>query len=432
MLVTEAPLIDLPVLAGDDAGRLHAVWWGRGSGEAADAPSAIYYARWEDGAWSVPTDILLGPAGRAATLPNIAVDGEGWVHVTFSAPQLFHSAALADEALDPRAWSLPRDISQGRPVVLPTGLVVGPDGVLHVVYSAQAEEVYHVSSADAGATWSDATAVSTTSADRATGFAGLAVDGVGTLHAVWQEALLPQGHPVLGVLYARSSDGGASWSLPLRLAEADYGEPSIVVDALDRVHVVYAGRAGVGEKLHRYSDDGGLTWSAPHAVIGKGGGLTGRVGLVADAAGQVHLVAGQEAPLYSVWLAGEWSRPESLTAGMATLGYTEQPALALVCGNQLHALFWDGRARLWHTWRSLPLAGCQPELTSASPTPPATETPAPTSTPPPAVAAPLGSAPSGGSSSGTSQRMPLIWGAGAALGVVLLALVASRRGGRKR
>jgi hypothetical protein len=30
-------------------------------------------------------------------------------------------------------------------------------------------------------------------------------------------------------------------------------------------------------------------------------------------------------------------------------GYIEQPALTVTNGNELHAVFWDDRARLWHT-----------------------------------------------------------------------------------
>lgn len=96
----------------------------------------------------------------------------------------------------------------------------------------------------------------------------LAVDSQGKLHLVWTE----QNQNSLDVYYARSADGGITWSASQDIvpeAQLPVFSPNIVVGSDDTLHLVWNARAPQAVQLHyRQSRDGGNTWSAPIVISG--------------------------------------------------------------------------------------------------------------------------------------------------------------------
>lgn len=211
----------------------------------------------------------------------------------------------------------------------------------------------------------------------------LAVDGRGRVHAVW--TVMPwQGRLAM---YARSDDGGTTWGVPQVIDSADradyvadYGPIFIDVETHgeDEIHFIWDGAPTV-ERNHAWSSDGGATWSAPVRLIPE---ITqvGRAGwndMVADSAGTLHAVA-LIRPWYAQWTsAGGWSR----STAIGQTQFAEWIRLALSRGNQLHVVWTDKTPNqpnsVWyvHGQTSAPAAPAQ-ALPTVAPSP----APGPTST----------------------------------------------------
>lgn len=351
-LVYESANIERPVLVGDPSGVLHSFWSGLSSEQSTDdANRGIFYARRMNGSWSIPRDIIARPEGGAYGDPEAIIDGNGMIHLFWIGPYLYSSVAPVVNADNPHSWTERRELSEGNSVAGPFGVVLAPDGRMHILFAVLGGDVYHRVWNPKLARWSDLTRVSNLSQGIAASGARLAVDRSGKLHATWNLQPLPDGYPPLGVSYAYSGDGGTTWSDAVSIAETDYGEATIATDQSQSVHVIYSGRVGVGGKYHRISKDGGKTWSDSVAVLPPqdGIGLTGVVGLAVDTANRLHLLANDG--LYAFWNGEVWSSPQrAIDLAALSLGYSEDPALGLLNGNQVHAMIWTNRAKLLHAW----------------------------------------------------------------------------------
>jgi hypothetical protein len=99
----------------------------------------------------------------------------------------------------------------------------GPrDGCLHAVWADAGEDggdILARSSCDGGTTWSDAVLVSSGPHGGAQFFPRVSVDGRGTAHVVYQTQAYDPGHVLVDADWARSTDGGATWTVE-RLTQA--------------------------------------------------------------------------------------------------------------------------------------------------------------------------------------------------------------------
>lgn len=133
------------------------------------------------------------------------------------------------------------------------------NGVVHVVWQDNRDgntEIYHRSSADGGATWSEARNLSRNSADSrypAIVSSGDAID------VVWEDTR----YGASEILLARSTDGGISWSAPVRLTNAPGASafPSLSTGGGTVFLVWQDARGGRNEIYLKRSTDHGSTWS---------------------------------------------------------------------------------------------------------------------------------------------------------------------------
>jgi hypothetical protein len=93
----------------------------------------------------------------------------------------------------------------------------GPfDGCLHAVWADAAEDGADIlarSSCDGGATWSDAALVSSGPHEGAQFFPRVSVDDRGTVHVVYQTQAYDPAHVLVDADWARSLDGGRTWTV---------------------------------------------------------------------------------------------------------------------------------------------------------------------------------------------------------------------------
>jgi hypothetical protein len=219
-----------PNLAVSPDGSVHVVWYSgiQRSSERGDSLDLLMYRVLRNGRWSDVNNIVLTTDGGYTVRNSIAIGRDGRLHVSLrSRTKIAYTSAPWEEAWSARSWKTP----------------------------------YPVSSQN-GAYYNS-----------------IAVDSRNILHVVWSETIFDDTsgpvrlcHDCANLFYRRSTDNGQTWSSPINLSNSPDGDnrPQIVIDSLDRIHVVwdngrdwYAG-AGVPKRgVYRRSDDGGQTWSAP-------------------------------------------------------------------------------------------------------------------------------------------------------------------------
>ena len=444
-----------PFLLADSSGTLHALWGGAGlNGEK----GAIFYRRLVDGVWSQTVDIIAPPGGSAALHPSAAIDAAGTMHLVWTSDKLYYSRAHVSEALDPRGWSAPYQMTNSAassPV-----MTLGPDGSLNVLFASQGSTpaVYLLKSEDGGDFWRVAVQVSFPQDGAYTLSTSLAIDSRGRLHAAWDEgrqgAALAEGQttaPPAGVFYARSDDGGAHWSYPKNMARGEQGQPAIAVDGRDGVHLFWSGTAAFEGKYHTYLDPQDPEWQQTERLLPGAQGLLGPAALAVDSSGrlQVALAAASQTLFAEAsageimalsWWDGRWADRvhASLPVSEAQVEQSS-PALAVTGGSTLH-LVWlandlraaaqiDAPATLWYSARRLgaapiellPLATRQAPSVTA--TPEATHTAIPL-TPTPWVVDESGFLPQ---EPFWYRPAPLIFGAGLTLSLIILIITLTLR-----
>ena len=213
-------------------------------------------------------------------------------------------------------------------------------------------------SADGGHTWLPPVAVARGKGNHFLDKEWLAVDSAGALDVAWTDSHLGRS-PVQRVLFSRSMDGGATWSVPERISSASdrsAAAPVVLPGPNGRVAVAYLHFGSLDRTTLRVvrSSDSGATWSRPVRVAGYEGGSV--LGIRADAglAGTARPGTGR---LELAWQAhgrgfdtsdlftsrsgdggASWSRPRRLRAGS---GPQFTPALATKDG-VVHLLFYEG------------------------------------------------------------------------------------------
>jgi hypothetical protein len=254
-----------------------------------------------------------------------------------------------------------------------------------------------ISSEDNGFTWSTESIISfTNTPDTSADYTHAAITSDGTIHVVWTEYQLPVGWPPLGLYYSHSNDGGQTWSRPIKMADDYYNQITVATFGDRIVHLAWNGAAGVGGRYHRWSQDGGKSWSSTQSVVPEGfGGSEGPPQLAIDALGTLHLITTFDQRVwYSYFQPTSGQRWSELTyvptgdeSGIppidqpidpTTQRLIEHPAMAINGGNKLHLVFWDEQSnqqfiQYWYSTKQTS-AGPLDFKPFVSPTPPAQAT----------------------------------------------------------
>lgn len=379
----------------DDYGYVHVFWT---ETLFRDGRTVLQHARFDGVAWSSPNDIHV--AGEMGSL-SPSVDQNGQLYLAWTeghTGSVHYTHAPANNALSAQNWVPPAQVD------IPARnlqLRIDAGGVWHILYS-QTEDpgVFYTRSADQGQTWSEPAWLDPDiSPNHIPDSLNFEVDQTGGLHAVWfYGALTQEARPDL-VRYARSVDGGRTWSAPLTMdravPERNYhltnASPVMTVVG-QTLHVVWAA-GSLPYRYHRMSTDAGQTWSTARQVFGE---LHGQAfdGLAVDRAGRVHFLGQIRYPqgIYHVtWDQGLWTPPtliyliaqEGAEPGIGNRIHAHSTHPVVRAGNQLVLTFTDGPAdpnrRLFVMYRLLD--DLEPLEPNPTPAPIAQLVPAPSSTP---------------------------------------------------
>jgi hypothetical protein len=410
-------------LLADQYGYLHCFWkeilFENGN-------TVIKYARFDGATWTQPNDIYL----TNAEVRNISpfVDQQGILYIAWPEGggtntyfSYVYTYAPANNALSTQNWARPL---QTRIPARNAYMRIDSEGVFHLLYINQTTEeagVYHMRSEDKGITWSEPVWLDPDILlEHTPDSLNFEIDEKDVLHAVWWYGALGQGRPDW-VRYSHSLDGGHTWSAPFMIdryvEETDHevrsAAPRMIIQG-QSVHVIWAG-GDLPYRNHRYSTDGGRTWSPSVHIFGELHGQAGD-GLAVDRSGRIHFFGQIRYPLgirHAYWDHDRWSTPELVF--LVTEGETEPDFLnnrdlvhahdtipVVRAGNQLVLTFTDPptdpNRRLFVMYRTLddipPLEPVPTPVPSATPIPIASPTaipprpsPTPTATVPPFDAA---------------------------------------------
>ncbi|MBC7224766.1 MAG: exo-alpha-sialidase, partial [Anaerolineae bacterium] len=218
----------------------------------------------QDAAWIQTTQADF----QAGTLENL--DAASW-------PGALHLTTLPFAVNAPLTAEGTEASRQYQPAV-----AVGSDGTLYLLwYDLQGSYgVYASRSTDGGTTWTEASLVSWDSAPLhplLVEHIAVALDGAGVLHAVWADNRPHSDTDAdLDIFYARSTDGGTTWSANVRLNDAPgtatQTDPVLVVSPDgSSIYVAWKdgrntdsapGSSNDWDIYLARSTDGGLTWGA--------------------------------------------------------------------------------------------------------------------------------------------------------------------------
>lgn len=307
-------------LIADPYGYVHVFW----AEENPDETNLILYARYDGETWSYPVDIYI--SGPNSPINGIApfVDAYGTLHVMW-AEGLFpkfmrYTYAPALDALSSANWAKPNQI---RLQADQLDFLVDDQGIFHVLFgmnNAAGRGVFYAQSRDQAVTWSSPLWLDPDNpSELLPAKITFAFDDAGGMHAVWFYKAFEESNGDW-VRYIQSLDQGQTWSKPFTIAKNSEGDdelnafasPVMAVSG-QTIHVIWAG----GDLLyrhHRYSPDGGNTWSNTTRILGDLNGQAGD-GLIIDGMGRPHYFAQIRFPvgIYHTYLDEDhWTFPQMI------------------------------------------------------------------------------------------------------------------------
>ncbi len=433
-------MVWLPTMVVDPGGDVHLFWSFKEANSPHRGGNLIGYARFDGQRWSEANYVLASPSGESTNAPRVALDPtRGEIHVVWLGVTtgyrtlIYHSHAHVSAAWSARGWSPPNRLPLEGDTRSTPALWIDERGVLHVVLETTRGACY-TRSGDGGADWSDAVWITNLTGNEALVVHDLLMDRRGRLHVVWAQYDTTdemQRH----IYYSRSTDGGAVWSRPTDLSGRGYiNEASLATLEQDEIHVVWNGSSTDSWRFHRYSTDGGATWSDTVRIL-RVGGWAGRPAMAVDGSGTLHLVTAGNgyglsgAVVHTTWDRTAWTEPELLDLGF----YAEHAALTCRGGNLLIAAGdgstpgGEGFDKVWTSTRPLEAAAVPfGRVPTPEPTPTPVPAPAsPTALPTATTASPVtpGSSPIG--APGEASQL-LMLGVLPAAALVMLAVFIAR------
>ncbi|MFW5942886.1 MAG: hypothetical protein ACOC8X_03940 [Chloroflexota bacterium] len=306
-------------MVADPYGNAH-IFWIESRGRLTNA---ILYSRYDGRTWTRPLELFVNEPGQPiADFVTASIDHNNRIHLTWlggAIGPVLTTSAQASQTLSSLEWEEPQriEVSAHR-----FRLFVDSDNKQHLIFTAgynYQPGVHYVSSTDNWLTmsqplWLNPEMPQAFTHDNMQAY----MDAEERIHIVWSEKeIVPQTRGG-AIMYLRSVDRGVTWE-PLETIDSSDGEvlldnsdPSLAVSG-DDVHVIWAGGDSLQYRNHRYSADGGQTWSP---VIRRNfGQLHGQAqgdAVVVDAAGQIHFVGHVRWPegMYHItWRDDEWTRP---------------------------------------------------------------------------------------------------------------------------
>jgi hypothetical protein len=356
-----------PTIVSDPFGHVHVFWGEDYKGQPVnlenpvEISTTIMYSQWDGKSWSSPIDLFFTLAGTY-NFPSAALDSSNVLHLVWqSYDGIYYSSVPVQDAGDVKAWNKAQNIAHFRgsgPFIYASS-----NGLLHIVFSAweNAEtgesdrNIYYMNSNDGGNFWPTPIKISAIPEDSNTfaSYPEILADPQGRLHISWYQAE-PPNYIGTSILYSKSLDNGISWSYPKELGHISTNEkwatsPELAMLPSGELHIIWVCGEGSG-RCHRFSKDGGDTWSDTSREFSDMISLAGHDTLVIDGDGILYWILQlryPEAIYYSFWNGNEWSPLQVVNDGALAQGHYLRASIR--CGNQIGLVLVDQvQKEIWY------------------------------------------------------------------------------------
>lgn len=372
-----------PAIVADEQGNIHVFWSENVGGESNNMPgNSILHTCWDGNVWSPPTDVLFVPTDPVAEFVAVHLDTDNRIHAVWTGmSNFYYSHADAPDANSGHGWLSPVMVGENSARSFwESDITVDNTNVIHIIYATRgnAAGVYYTASQDDGLTWTISTRLSLPLDQLETGYSRvkIAVDDEQRLHAVWQtnqEEGFGQ-----AVYYARSVNGGNTWSIPVQLAYRDPGDtfveyPYLLSSGPSTLDLIYADGSNRGRQ-QRISNDSGETWSSPFSILSEMEGINGYIVPLVDSVGDKHLIVNMRnrntqavGIYYAHWTGKDWSPTVPVDVSSPAASSAHYTAATMRLGNEIHVIYNDiGEEEIWHLSGKIPNASAMPPLPIAT------------------------------------------------------------------
>ncbi len=315
-LSPDGTFMQFPQMVVDADGNIHVVWEGDG---AADPVSRIWYTKRTGSAWSAPESI--SPDSTSNQLPQLAVDADGYPHVTWTGRVSSVVHVLYSE-WDGSAWTAPENLSLGTSTDnWIARMALDTDGNPHVAWkglSGVNQDIFYCK--NTGGAWSAPENISPGSTEDTSPCMALGADGAP--HVAWTG--YSGTPPAYHIWY--SAFTGSAWTTPEKISSdsTDNWASGLEVDQGGSLHVVWTGDDATTSRVW-YSSNTGSGWSAPRNISPDPITNCGEAQLALDGSGSPHVIwEGQDAGYtYRVWYASDITYSFYFAEGYTGAGFQE-------------------------------------------------------------------------------------------------------------
>lgn len=306
----------------DIYGNFHTIW---AEESLIDGQHYVYYSLFDGVYWSEPIDILtLPPTATFGMIGRLVIDEQDRLHVIFTQSETGGVTILRAPirgATSSHNWTIVSDLQ------IPAfyaQLVIDQRNIYHLVYidrTIPEAGLYYMRSFSEGETWSqpvwlDPDIPPEYKPDTMTFMRDEATDDLHIL--VRNKEVSGEEEYGKDLRHIYSTNNGLDWSLPTIIDTADEGIDELRADGVafymhNKVgHVVWTG-TGETRREHRYTLDGGKTWSEAARVFGELHGSAAGDSMLVDANGAFYFLAQIRYP-QGIWRLkyeeGQWDEPK--------------------------------------------------------------------------------------------------------------------------
>jgi hypothetical protein len=325
--------MDAVELAATDDGLIHAFF-------SQYQDPTIYYTYWDGELWSRVTPVLKLPEGEAAWPVVAAGPGnELFLIARNNRGALYLSRANSGDAATASNWSTPTQLALAQNGEIGSvALALDADGTVYAAYSVPVNEkrgIYLIQSKDHGTSWSEPLQVFNGAAAgfELVGAPSLLASENGILHITWkQQSIQGDGIPQpISLYYARSEDGGNSFSDAEPVVEEPVAWRDIVTDGNGNLHLLWQPQGTLTTVWDQVSMDGGHSWQYPQGLPIEGK----LVAVEKDTTGQLHLMdIGQSALGHWLWDNSRWQSEAPLDLNSSSQDESPADLLAATVNDQ--------------------------------------------------------------------------------------------------
>lgn len=321
-----------PIVYTGPSNNTYLLYFGRPSDDPA-GPYALYYARWVDGDWTQPVDVLITPDNSLPPTLAAVEDSSGYLHVIWNTNAVWYTRVAIQAADRPQSWQAPVAIYGDR-LALEVAATIDANDLIHVVVTSRDRTVDYVPLYPDGTVGLPALVHQIADTEYYPYRVSLAVTRQGRLLVCWAEV----SSGARGVWCSASENGGAKWDIPTMIASGHRGVRLVYFAQTDQVARIVWGGLGLGGRELQMSDDDGQTWSPPIDLT-QGVPMAGYSGQVAamDSSGDIHVLINPGDGKYvhartenGVWL------PNSPTGWQAS----DWIEMSVAEGNTLVVVYW--------------------------------------------------------------------------------------------